>query len=150
MDNQVRQRYDRRLDIVKNVIRTTLLLAAMLVAGASASYAQVSLGIRIGPPPRPRVERVQPRSPGPDFVWVGGYWYPSGRRYLWHAGYYTQPPYSGARWVEPRHDGQQFFNGYWDGEHGRVEHDHKWDKDNGRDRDRHQDNGGHDDHDDHR
>ncbi len=131
-----------------NRVRTMLLLAAVLLGGVSVSHAQVSLGIRIGPPPRARVLRVQPRSPGPGYLWVGGYWYPVGRQYKWHEGYYTQPPYAGARWVEPRHDGQQFFAGYWDGDHGRVEHDHKWDKnhdgnrDGGRDND---ENRGHDD-----
>jgi hypothetical protein len=70
-----------------------------------------------------------PARPGPDFVWVDGYWYPSGGRYKWHAGYWTRPPYEGARWVAPHHDGQQFFDGYWGGDRGRLEHDHRWDRD---------------------
>jgi len=125
----------------RNLVRTTLLLAGMLLAGASASHAQVSLGIRIGPPPQPRVVHVQPRSPGADYVWLDGYWYPVGGRYRWHEGYWTRPPYGGAHWVGPRHDGQQFYAGYWDGEHGRVEHDHQWDKSHERDQGRyHEDN----------
>jgi WXXGXW repeat (2 copies) len=111
---------------------TATVLAALLLAGGPVCGAQVSLGIRIGPPPPPPVIHVLPPRPGPEFVWVDGYWYPVGGRYRWHEGYWTRPPYPGARWVPPRHDGYRFFEGYWDGEHGRVEHDHHWDHDRDR------------------
>jgi hypothetical protein len=107
----------------------TALLAVMLLASGSVIGAQVSFGIRIGPPPQPRVVRVLPPQPGPEFVFVDGYWYPSGRHYKWHEGYWTRPPYEGARWVAPHHDGQQFFEGYWEGDRGHLEHDHRWDRD---------------------
>lgn len=142
MGNKVRQCSGRRSNIVRNFIWTTLLIAAMLLGGASASHAQVSFGIRIGPPPQPRVVRVVPGRPGPEFSWIDGYWYPVGGRYKWHEGYWTRPPYEGARWVGPHHDGQQFYAGYWDGDRGRFEHDHRWDKNHDRDRDRYRDNGG--------
>ena len=115
---------------MKTLIRTGLLVV-MLLASGSVMDAQVSFGIRIGPPPQPRVVRVLPRQPGPEFVWVDGYWYPSGRHYRWHEGYWTRPPYEGSRWVAPHHDGQQFFEGYWEGNRGNVEHDHRWDRDRG-------------------
>jgi hypothetical protein len=116
----------------------TKLLALILLAGSCAFAADVSIGIRIGPPPPPRVVRVVPRSPGPDFVWIAGYWYPGGRRYKWHDGYWTRVPYPGARWVVGRHDGERFFPGYWEGERGRRDHDHRWDRDRRvRDYDRH-------------
>jgi hypothetical protein len=35
--------------------------------------------------------------------------------------------------VAPHHDGERFFDGYWDGDHGRRDHDHKWDRDHDRD-----------------
>jgi hypothetical protein len=111
----------------------TKLLALVLLAGISAFGAQISIGIRIGPPPPPRVVRVVPRSPGPEFFWVQGYWYPVGNHYKWHNGYWTRPPYPGARWVGPRHDGERFFGGYWEGERGRIEHDHRWDRDRDKD-----------------
>ena len=118
-------------------MKTALLAMALLFAGM-AFGAQVSFGIRIGPPPRPRVVRVQPRSPGPGFVWIDGYWYAAGGRYRWHNGYWSRPPYEGARWVMPHHDGQQFFAGYWEGDRGRIEHNHRWDRDRNRDyRERH-------------
>lgn len=117
---------------MKNFMRTTL-LAAILLAAGSAFGAQVSIGIRIGPPPPPRVVHVLPARPGPEFVWVEGYWYPVGRHYKWHGGYWTRPLYPGARWVGPHHDGQRFFAGYWEGDRGRIEHDHRWDRDHNRD-----------------
>ena len=112
----------------------TKLLVLMLMA-AGAVFAQLSIGVRIGPPPRARVVRVQPRSPGEGYSWIGGYWYPVGHRYQWHEGYWTRPAYAGAHWVEPRHDGTLFYEGYWDGDRGRVAHDHRWDKNSDRNRD---------------
>ncbi|SPE27871.1 conserved exported hypothetical protein [Candidatus Sulfopaludibacter sp. SbA3] len=104
-------------------------LLALLFLAAGAAFAQISIGITIGAPPPPRVVRVRPVAPGPDFFWVDGYWYPVGAHYKWHDGYWTRPPYVGARWIAPHHDGRQYFVGYWDGDHGRLEHDHKWDRD---------------------
>lgn len=109
-----------------------LLGLTLLVVGLSFA-AEVSLGIRIGPPPPPRVVAVRPVAPGPDYVWVDGYWYPVGGHYRWHDGYWTRPAYGGARWVAPHHDGERFFNGYWEGEHGRVEHNHASDRERNRD-----------------
>jgi len=114
-------------------MKTKLLALAVLAAGLAC--AQISLGIHIGPPPAERAQRVQPRSPGAGYTWVAGYWYPVGSRYIWHAGYWTRPPYEGAHWVAPRHDGQQYFEGTWDGDRGQVAHDHGWDKDKAHNRD---------------
>jgi len=134
---------------MKTLVRIGLLLA-FLFAGSYAANAQVAIGIQIGAPPPPRVVAVLPDQPGPDFVWIGGYWYPVGGRYRWHEGYWSRPPYAGARWIGPRHDGERFYAGYWDGDHGRVEHDHRWDREHDRDHGRyhdHEDHGhGHGDH----
>jgi hypothetical protein len=135
-----------RSTFVRGLACKILLVAALSLAGAVASRAQVSIGIQIGAPPPPRVLAVIPSSPGPDFVWIEGYWYPVGKHYRWHGGYWTRPPYAGARWVAAHHDGERFFNGYWDGDHGRFEHDHRWDHDHDRDRDRwHDDRDHHED-----
>ena len=96
------------------------LLVLMLLAVGTMFAVDLSLGIRIGPPPRPRVIRVRPVSPGPNLVWVDGYWYPVGGHYRWHNGYYTRPHYEGAHWVAPRHDGERYYAGYWDGSRGRY------------------------------
>ena len=109
------------------------LLALMLLAGGMTFAADLNLGIRIGAPPPPRVVRVRPVAPGPDYVWVDGYWYPVEGHYRWHEGYWSRPAYPAARWVAPRHDGERYYNGYWEGERGRIEHDHRWDRDRNRD-----------------
>ena len=109
----------------------------MLLA-AGMACAQLSVGIRIGAPPPPRVVRIQPRNPGEGYFFVKGYWYPVNNRYRWHEGYWTRPAYVGAQWVEPQYDGHEYHEGYWNGERGRVNHDHGWDKskDHNRDYDR--------------
>jgi hypothetical protein len=113
-------------------------LPALLFFAIASCAAQVSIGITIGTPPPLRVLRVRPVSPGPDHIWVDGYWYPVGNHYKWHDGYWTRVPYPAARWVGPRYEGGRYFVGYWDGERGRMEHDHHWDRDHGRrDHDRH-------------
>jgi len=103
-------------------------LGVLMLLAAGAVFAQVSIGVRIGPPPAPRALRVQPRSPGTDYSWIAGYWYPVGNHYKWHDGYWTRPAYTGAHWVEPHHDGERFHDGYWDGDRGQVSHDHRWDR----------------------
>jgi len=92
---------------------------------------------------------VLPPSPGPDYVWIDGYWYPVGNHWRWHQGYWTRAPYEGAHWAAPRYENGQFFNGYWEGERGHLEHNHNWDR--YRDRDYHGHNDRDHDHDnDHR
>ncbi len=112
-----------------------LKLIVLMWLAAGAAFGQLSIGIRIGAPPPVRVLRVQPRSPGADYLWVNGYWYPVNNRYKWHDGYWTRPAYTGAHWVGPHHDGERFFAGYWDGAHGQVAHDHRWDHDHSHNRD---------------
>jgi hypothetical protein len=121
---------------MKNFLRAILFVAmlfvAMLFVVSRSAQAQVSVGIVIGAPPPPRAI-VRPAIPYEGAVWVEGYWYPVGHHYKWHNGYWTRPPYEGARWVAPRHDGERYYNGYWEGDRGRVEHDHHWDRQHDRD-----------------
>ena len=138
---------------MKTLLRSALLFA-ILLAGSHAASAQVSIGIRIGAPPPPRVIAVLPSRPGPDYLWIDGYWYPVAGHYRWHQGYWSRPPYVGARWIGPRHEGGRYFAGYWDGDRGHFNHDHRWDRDHDRDRGRWHDRDDHGhkhghDHDDH-
>ena len=112
---------------MRNLLKTAA-LSFFLLAG-TATKAQVSIGIQIGAPPPPRTVVVMPAQPAPDYVWVGGYWYPVTGHYRWHEGYWSRPPYAGAHWIAPRHEGGRYYNGYWDGPSGRFDHDHKWDHD---------------------
>jgi hypothetical protein len=70
-------------------------------------------------------------------MWVEGYWYPDHKNYKWHDGYWTRAPYVGAVWVAPRYERGFYFEGYWEGGRGRVDHDHYSDR--GHDRDFHRD-----------
>jgi hypothetical protein len=123
---------------MKNLLKTLPFLVLLLAAAPPAS-AQVSFQVNIGPPPAWRPSRIGPQ-PGPDYTWIDGYWYPVGRRWVWHAGYWTRPPYPGAYWIQPYHDGRQFVPGYWENERGRWDHDHRWDK--RRERDEHREGRG--------
>src|SRR5689334_10417298 len=105
----------------------TKLLVLMALAGASAfAETRFSIGVNIGggypgyypggyyvaaPPPPPVY--YAPPAPRPGFVWVSGYYYPVGARYVWRQGYWTRPPYAGAVWVGPRYEGRRYYNGYW-------------------------------------
>jgi hypothetical protein len=127
-----------------------LIIVSLLSVGSM--FGQISFGIQFGAPPPPRVVRVRPRAPGAGFIWVDGYWYPQGRRYAWHEGYWTRPPYEGSLWVGPRYEGGMFYEGYWNGprnEH--FDHNHQWDRDRrNRDSERYHDGYNHDrDHDRH-
>jgi hypothetical protein len=106
------------------IIMKIFLIAAVLLADVSAFSAQISIGIRIGPPPPPRVVRVLPYRPRPDYVWVDGYWYPAGHNYKWHKGHWTRPPYPGAVWIVPHYDGSMYFSGFWSEPPGRFKHGH--------------------------
>jgi WXXGXW repeat (2 copies) len=101
---------------------------AMLVGAGSAANAQVSVGVVIGHPPAPVVIQEAPppprayvvaSRPGPEFVWVEGYWFPQGRHYRWHDGYWARPPYAGAYWVEPYYYRGSYVAGYWGGGRGK-------------------------------
>jgi hypothetical protein len=112
---------------MKGFLIITLLVATMLTC-MSAFGAEFSIGIMIGTPPPPPVVRIMPACPGPEFVWIAGYWYPAGSYYRWHDGYWTQPPYRMARWVGPSYDGQRYYSGYW--ERGRAwnTHERNWNR----------------------
>jgi hypothetical protein len=107
-------------------------ISALLLAPASAAQAQISFGIQIGEPPVERAYRVA-RQPGPDYVWIDGYWYTQGSRYQWLDGYWTRPPYDGAYWVAPYYVGGRYYAGQWEGSRGNVAHDHRWDRSRQRD-----------------
>ncbi len=61
----------------------------------------VSVGYVEREPPPARFERIPP-PPGPEHVWVAGYWSWDGRAYLWVPGAYQVRPRRGAVWVDGR------------------------------------------------
>ena len=117
---------------MRRALISSAVFAFLLAIGVAAKAdAQVSFGVQIGQPPPPRAYRVAPR-PGPDYEWIEGYWYLNGRRWAWHDGYWTRPPYAGAYWVAPYYSGGRFVAGYWERGDRRFDHDHRWDRDRNR------------------
>ena len=123
-------------------------VAGLFLMTAPAVRAQVSFSFSFGnAPPAPRAYRVPP-SPGPDFNWIEGYWYPVNGRWRWHDGYWTRPPFANAYWVAPYWQGGRYFEGYWWTPRGQFDHDHRWDRDRGRDANHeYREHRDHDDHD---
>lgn len=69
------------------------------------------------PPPPPPVYGGfrRPACPGPNFIWVDGFWNWRGSRYSWVSGYWAARPHARAFWVGPRYDRGRYFSGYWGG-----------------------------------
>jgi hypothetical protein len=94
-----------------------LLIAYLLLISAGASFAQISIAIRIGPPPLPVY--VQPPCPAEGYIWVPGYWawdndYDD---YYWVPGTWVLAPEVGYLWT-PGYwawggEGFIFHEGYW-------------------------------------
>jgi len=117
---------------MRQLLTAFAVLGLSLIAAPSAR-AQVSFSFSFGePPPPPRVYRV-PVRPGPEFVWVEGYWYPINGRWSWHDGYWTRPPFAESYWIEPYWVGGRYYEGYWYTPRGHYDHDHRWDGDRRRD-----------------
>lgn len=112
---------------MRNLLTLSAVLGLLLVA--SPAHAQISFGFSFGTPPPPPRNYIVPRRPGLDYEWVEGYWYPSGKRWAWHDGYWTRPPYPGSSWVDPYWESGRYFEGYWYTPRGEFRHDHRWDRD---------------------
>ena len=79
---------------------------------ASPVLADISVNVHLdAPPPPPQREVVVERErPGPDYVWVGGYWGGSPGHYTWVKGKWDRPPqgHPHGHWNAPHweiHDG---------------------------------------------
>ena len=82
----------------------TKLLAMMLLAGGSMfAQTRVSIGIGFGGhgagfyQPPPSYASDIPPCPGPDYIWVDGYWSQNYGRNTWVAGYWNRRPCGSAR-----------------------------------------------------
>jgi hypothetical protein len=85
----------------------------------------INVGVDLAPPP-PRQEVIVERTrPGPDYVWVGGYWGGAPGHYVWTNGHWDRPPHAHAVWAAPHwerdHDGHyhQVQGGWHDDDHRR-------------------------------
>jgi hypothetical protein len=86
------------------------LLAVAAMPAPAASITPLLAGITVNveidaPPPPPRHEIVIERDrPGPDFVWVEGFWDGSPGHYVWVAGHWDRPPHGHGHWNAPHWD----------------------------------------------
>jgi len=85
--------------------RSFLFLILFLII-PSASFAQIAVSIRIGPPALPVYE--QPPIPGDGYLWTPGYWAYGPDGYYWVPGVWVRPPRVGVLWTP----------GYWGFEGG--------------------------------
>jgi hypothetical protein len=81
-----------------------------LMFSASPVLADISVNLQIDGPPPPRHEVIiEGNRPGPDYIWVTGYWDGSPGHYAWVGGHWDRPPHGHGHWVAPRwerdHDG---------------------------------------------
>jgi len=75
-----------------------VLLAMVLVAGSALAGPRVAIGFGFGAPAPVAV--VQPPCPGPGYLWVAGYYGPTG---IWVPGYWRAPVVIGHPFVATRH-----------------------------------------------
>jgi hypothetical protein len=101
-----------------------MLAVLLLTAGSLFAAPRVFVGVGVGgymapapvatyAPPPAAIATYVPPAPGPGYAWVGGYWYPGGRRWLWRSGYWARPPYVRSWWVAPRYFRGRWHGGYW-------------------------------------
>jgi hypothetical protein len=109
-----------------NAKRALVLLPLVLTAMLCLVDVSCVVGVRGGgaglwvdiPPPALRAE-VAIERPGPDFVWIGGFWgwRPALHNYEWVPGRWERPPRRGAIWVAPnwehRRRGWYHVPGHW-------------------------------------
>jgi hypothetical protein len=84
-----------------------LSLAGLSTPSLSASAILADLSINIvleAPPPPPQREVIIGISPGPGFVWIGGYWDGAPGHYTWVGGRWARPPHQHGHWNPPHWD----------------------------------------------
>src|SRR5271155_1057113 len=111
-------RFSRTLSFaLSSALSSALLFGLVVVAMSAASFAQIGVAIRIGPPALPVYE--QPLCPGDGYLWTPGYWgydYDV-TDYYWVPGTWVTAPEIGFLWT-PAYwgwggDGFVFYDGYW-------------------------------------
>ena len=78
---------------------------------ASPVLADISINLELAGPPPPRHEVFFERDrPGPDYIWIAGFWDGAPGQYRWVGGHWDRPPHGHRHWAPPRwekdHDGR--------------------------------------------
>jgi hypothetical protein len=96
-------------------------LAVALAIGLSSCVIEASVAatpneVTVAGPPPPPVQELPPPTPGPEAVWIAGYWHWTGMQYTWIPGHWENAP-PGAVWRAPRYstrEGNYFYEpGGW-------------------------------------
>lgn len=73
--------------------------------------------VRVGPPPPRREVVIERDRPGPEFIWISGYYRWDGGAYGWVPGRWERRPHTRAAWVPGRwyheHRGWYWVEGHW-------------------------------------
>jgi WXXGXW repeat (2 copies) len=109
-------------------MKKKMMVLALLAGGSMFAQTRFSIGINVGGYGRPYAPVSsyaynRPPSPGPDFVWVDGYWSQDRGRNFWVAGYWQRRPY---QYYAPRRDWDR------DGDRGFRDRGRDWDRDGDR------------------
>jgi hypothetical protein len=93
-------------------------LSTLIVPAARADGISIGIHVDEAPPPPRREVVVETSRPGPDYVWVGGYWDGAPGHYVWTAGHWDRPPHGRGHWAAPHwerdHDGHYYqVRGEW-------------------------------------
>jgi hypothetical protein len=87
-----------------------------VVTTTAASGATTSFVV-LQAPPAPQAPQAIPTQPSSRHVWIDGYWTWRNNRYEWMAGHWEVPPFSGAKWENPRVETEsgayRFYEGRW-------------------------------------
>lgn len=95
-------------------MKPKLFVLALLAGSSLFAVPGVNIGIEIGAPPSPpHGYFARPAAPGPNHVWISGFYEPAGGQYRWREGYWAPRPYPHAVWVGPRYRGHRYYPGYW-------------------------------------
>jgi len=76
-------------------MKTKLLAFALLAAGSTFAETRLNIGVGIGSGYPAPVTAYRMARPGPEYVWVDGYWARTGWRRHWIPGYWMRRPYEG-------------------------------------------------------
>jgi hypothetical protein len=94
----------------------TLIMVIVFGIGSMVANGQVVVKVR---PAMPRVVAVRPLCPGPNHIWVAGYWKYNRRvnNYVWMDGHWARPRKRGAVWVDGHwrqsRGGWVYVQGHW-------------------------------------
>ena len=107
------------MKIKRKILGMLVLAGGLALAAGCAVYVpgpEVEGGVVVSSEPPPLQVEVVPVSPGPAYVWIGGFW-EWHDHWVWIPGHYAACPRPDAVWVGPvwHHEGHGWVHrpGHW-------------------------------------